>query len=468
MAAVDTYASASSFAYGDKLVGIQGGAVVQVPNSVLNVAGGTVTYVDSVNGSDSTGVRGSARWPFLTPLAAQTAASSGDCIDVLPGSYTLTSALGKNGVNWNLRPGVTLTRSNGTGSIFDDGGSAMTFKVMGLGTLALSGSVTSGIAAGVKATHASSDILIECFKIDNQATDDGGNCAAVYQAGGTMRVKADTINNGVGSSNPYAVWWVNGAMSVKARIINSDAGYCVAAIVTATPTGDCFIEADQITGLFAIVANRSTGQTEAKLWVRANLMSATNSGALFLSGGKTYVTAQKIVGCTASGDAGSYVVNLQGATAKCWIDAQKITATYGSAIGLNAGGQIRATVQQIEDLGHMDNAAVTTVSATSSLLELNGAQCVMAVGDGVSHSAGTCRLMGCRFDTSASSGKNPATVAGSGLILDHCTLVAQSAADSVTAASGKTITNYGSKFNRAKNANITVNVDTISADANVV
>ncbi|MFA5258177.1 MAG: hypothetical protein WC360_08500 [Opitutales bacterium] len=57
---------------------------------------GAVLYVDSTGGDDAIGARGRADLPFATLAAAFAAASAGDCVRVLPGSYaavTLSAAL---------------------------------------------------------------------------------------------------------------------------------------------------------------------------------------------------------------------------------------------------------------------------------------------------------------------------------------------------------------------------------------
>lgn len=61
---------------------------------------GDTTWVDVVNGNDSTGIRGRADVPFKTIAAAITASSAGDTIRVLAGTYNETQTLTmKNGVS---------------------------------------------------------------------------------------------------------------------------------------------------------------------------------------------------------------------------------------------------------------------------------------------------------------------------------------------------------------------------------
>lgn len=55
--------------------------------SISAIPTGKVVWVDSVNGNNSTGIRGRIDRPFLTIQAAITAASAGDTVYVLPGTY---------------------------------------------------------------------------------------------------------------------------------------------------------------------------------------------------------------------------------------------------------------------------------------------------------------------------------------------------------------------------------------------
>lgn len=422
------------------------------------VVTGNIAYVDPEFGDDDTGAVGYPTLAFETPEAAQAAAPSGTLIEVYPGSYALTSALGKDGVYWHFQAGCTVTRTNtGTGdlSIFNDGGTAMTFQVTGQATFVLAGTIAaSSQQACFKLSHASSDITAECYKLYvNSASGLFAQPCGIYQTGGTIRLHCDTIEVTNLATQPYAIYWRNGPMRVTVRYILT-AGVAVGSDVSSTPTGDAFVTAEEIKGtstsaVVAAILVGSSGQSEAKTWITCPLITAVTL-AVATSGGKTYIQSQKIAGCTSSLSDAHGVVEVNGGTV--WMNTDKVTGTFESGI-LVAGGTAKVSTMQIEDLGTMARA----LKVSSGTLELHQAQCVVATGDGIAHSGGTARLMGVRLDTSATAGKNPATVSGSGLILDHCTLVANAAADSVTAASGKTVKNYYSVANTAKNANITIN-----------
>jgi hypothetical protein len=144
------------------------------PQSVLS---GNVAVVDDVNGNDSTGVVGRLDKPFLTLLAAQTAATSGTTIVVYPGAYTST-ALGKDNVNWYFMPGANVTFSSGNGFV---AGAAISFKVRGYGQFICS----LGSARFVFTDNAGANIDIECDTITTNV---------IRFSNGVARVKANFIN----------------------------------------------------------------------------------------------------------------------------------------------------------------------------------------------------------------------------------------------------------------------------------
>lgn len=427
---------------------------------ITSVIADNLAVVCATNGNDSTGKIGRLDFPFKTPAAAVAAASAGTTIVVCPGAYSVTTPLAKHLVNWLFHPGATVTyQTSTTANLFDDASGAMTFRVMGRGVLIAQTGVIIADGEGVgpcvvRCRHSGSDIRIECERITMTYT--APYAYAVDQDAGLLYVKADVIESLGSSGSPSngGVYWVNGEMHVSAGLIHAN-GIVVQAAVTATPTGDCFIEADHILSDTAqSIYNSSTGQTEAKIWCEARLIE----GYVDAQGGKTYVTAQKLTESTTSAST---------APAYCeggllWVSVEKITSNSATPMIEVDSGTALVTAMQLEDAG----GAPQAVQMSGGTLELHGAAATMTAGNGVEHDGGTARLMGCRFDTSAVTGGNPANASAAGLILDRCTLKSHSGQSCV--AGTATITNYASKANVAKAAGITVNVDTITVDANVV
>jgi len=147
----------------------------------------TATQTRYQAASDSDAARGTAL------VNAQTAAASGDTIIVGPGNYTISTALGKDGVNWHLMPGVVITTSSGI-SIFTDGGSAMTFTISGGGVIR--GNAEYGVYTG----HADSNIAIQCRSIEST-----NNAAVRANAGKISIVATERIYSGV-----YDGLWASG------------------------------------------------------------------------------------------------------------------------------------------------------------------------------------------------------------------------------------------------------------------
>jgi hypothetical protein len=418
-------------------------------------AAGKLVWVDAVGGSDATGARGRADRPFATPNAAKTAAASGDTVVVLPGSYAVTATLLKDGVNWHCHAGVTLTAACtalANQAIFDDANTAMTCQVHGHAALALSGVNAEGDAVGpvaVKVRHASSAVVVEVDSVAlavSHTAEVSGAGGCVYQGGGLLSFRARAL----ASATEYGLWWQNGQMYARVESITTAGGAAVGGEVSATPTGEMYVSCDYVscTGGYGIY--NVSSQAEAKMWVSVKEAVGTgNHVPVFCTGGKTYVPdAQKLAGITAAGTPTNGVVTVTGG--KLWLNALKITGTYDNAVGVT-GGTAEITCQEVEDLGHLSSAARNT----GGTLRLVGPKATLALGDGVLHSGGTTVLVNCRVDTSASSGKSPASASAAGLTLERSTLTAHAAAASVTAGSAQSVTCRGSAANTAAHANVT-------------
>lgn len=144
------------------------GYITSAPATLL----GNVAVVDAVNGDNATAVVGDVSKPFLTLIAAQTAATAGTTILVLPGAYT-SGVLGKNGVNWLFLPGATVAFT--ASSAFSVNTTNVAYKVRGSGVF----NCTSNF---VQATQSGANIDVEC---------DAATYLRVDQTNGAIRIKVN-------------------------------------------------------------------------------------------------------------------------------------------------------------------------------------------------------------------------------------------------------------------------------------
>lgn len=90
--------------YGTQTSGSGGGG-----GGITSIPVGNTLYVDVDFGDDATALPNRFDKPYLTISAAVTAASSGDLINIHAGSYTISSNIAKDGVNFYAEEGVNLT-----------------------------------------------------------------------------------------------------------------------------------------------------------------------------------------------------------------------------------------------------------------------------------------------------------------------------------------------------------------------
>ena len=204
----------------------------QVPVSLANGAwnwgslpsattlAGNVVIVDAVNGNDSTGLVGDLTKPFLTLLAAQAAASSGQTILVYPGAYSSVT-LGKSGVNWYFMPGANVTF---TGNAFT-AIVTMTYVVAGYGFFSGNGrlaSITGGgcnifiecqganTSNGFGVTQVNSRLIIS---VRNNWTIANGITSEVTSSNALAQIKANSITVSSGGAVPFTI--TNGGMDIE-------------------------------------------------------------------------------------------------------------------------------------------------------------------------------------------------------------------------------------------------------------
>lgn len=430
---------------------------------VVNVLTGNTLWVDAINGNDSTGARGVQNRPFLTPLAAKNAASSGDVIIVRPGLYAIDpdSTLAKNGVNWLGEAGAILSKSGDpTVGIFDDNGSAVTCVVSGSFELLYApDGWSSSFVAAARASHPGTRMIISATSIESDLTVAEDHCS-VNGTNGTLMVNCRSIiTTGFG----YCVYWENGDTFVRAERIIGDGNGAVTSLVTATEmTGKYWVDAQEIRALGsgAVSCQSSASAAPQQMWVRAHEIisdHSTGSGVEFSGGAlKLYVVAEKI---SCSGSGGTVIRNNASTgnqfTGAVWITAQKISGGqkwYADSIANSGNGRVFITAQHYEDTGDV----TVGFDVKSAKLSISGGSAVIENGDGISIGGGSVAATGMRIDASASSTSNPVVKSGGALTMNACELIADAGQDSITSSGTQTVTCYGSGANTQVGSDVTI------------
>lgn len=216
------------------------GTATLIPPNLLTTSAATVVHKDGSNrayiaAADTDAARGAAL------IAAETAAISGDTIYVAPGTYSVTVSLAKDGCNWWFAPGATVSWTlGGTGYLFDDGGSVMTYSVGGAGKfirrpdLYLNAATNTAGVYGQR--NASTNVSFDFDRVRLEIVGNGllnddefarqYNAVAV-QAGKFRcrghRLEVDIENFPSGAALPVqaGLWWKNGEMNCDIQEIAS-------------------------------------------------------------------------------------------------------------------------------------------------------------------------------------------------------------------------------------------------------
>jgi len=467
---------------------------ISLPN--LLIAGGKVLYVDATQGVDAQGSRGSLL-SYLTLAAAKAAAQSGDLIVVLPGTYQGNNLL-KDGVDWYFMPNavVQFTNTTVTGSstvygIFDDRDGAVTCRIRGAGVFYFDagfndgslGTPNSTIKGAIYLQNSSSEVSIECQEIQ--------------------------IGSYIEDTNPYVfAVRVDDCSEFTLRcekILDIDfQGTAHSYVSTANGVyygwGKVFIEVDEIkvnnNGVIATQKAAPSGSGEFHLNV-GRIENYVTPGPFAVTGGTTR-SFQTFIRCglaTPSAFANDIYAVTGGGVHAFHIDRIYSLGNL-AVINVNSDGSGNAAdvvayvgyaeTQEYLFIVETSGAASPNVSitcpryvatGTTGKLGLMANGKVTCVGGywacqntGVVFNGGTLRLKDVTIDcsTAALSTHRPVEVAANGLILEGVTLLTNGSADSIYAATAKNVKVYGTSVaNRAKNANVTIQVGTLTVDSNV-
>lgn len=421
-----------------------------------------VLWVDATGGSDSDRVK-----PYQTLSAAKAAANSGDLILVLPGTYNEKNIL-KNGVNWHFFPGTIIQPTTSYVSqgreIFDDLDGAVTSSITGALECVVGTNASGGM---LNLSNASSVVRIQMRRLSGSPS---GNAKATAMA--VSNGQAEVVLDDATCSGGNLTWWQNGHFYLRANrlVLSGGSGAAVWAecSVDQVPTGDFWVDCPHIgyaggAGCY-IYGNASinTHVSEYRVWVKTseifNQLGFVQFNGVLTYGIKSYVQAEKIMGKISVGTAAD--------GGEAWITTQK-----QQGISTITGGTLHLNGLQFDDTSISAGTDMITVNHANSVLHLrNGYMKRTVTGHGLNVSAGTARITGMTIDTSVSNANSPINKSGGTLSVDGCVLVAEGTRDSIAAGTAQNVKIYGTSVtNRAKNANVTLQVNTsgLLVDTNV-
>jgi hypothetical protein len=177
------FAEVSAFGGAYAALGLGGLASIPV--------GGTI-FVDAVNGNDGTGTADRQDLPFLTVGAALAVASSGDLVEVGPGTYT------EQGLT--VPPGVLLRGSGWTVTKIGDNAGTANILTMGADSAieGITAIVPAGAFAGIVHTAGTGSVVA----VNIQGTGTTGSGWGIYKLG-TGKLIGGNIRCELGGLNSY-------------------------------------------------------------------------------------------------------------------------------------------------------------------------------------------------------------------------------------------------------------------------
>lgn len=389
---------------------------------------GNILWVDAINGNDSTGTRGRFDKPFITITAANVAASSGDVVNVRPGTYDEGSVL-KNGVHLHLQTGAILSYSGTTfDGVITDTAAVIIARISGNGIIQRV-SPNAGGRHVISITNASSSVEIVAADIFNTPSDAAnGDSACVYQTAGILNVYANSIVSTFTGSGSDTLWWQNGQGTIRAGLIKSTGASTSAAIYSncsTSPTGDWHIFADRIEANQWAMSDLSTNSS-AVVWVRANTIKTTGTHAFFgffnTDVAKIYIVAEKIFGKLKRGGQLLYVT------------AQKLEAVGNNPVIYEVGtsGVSRYQIGQIAENG----ATGVMVDAAGGTTYLELGDYVASTSSGILVEGGNLNINGGVINTSAINSIDALTVTSGTLNLQGCSVTSNVAKKDINQSGG--------------------------------
>lgn len=403
-------------------------------NSVVPYISGKTLYVRS-NGNDGTAIAYREDLAYATIAAAKAAATSGDLIDIGPGTYNERNLL-KPGVHLNFRAGAKVAYTgNAAGGIFDDSSTgsnaAVTCRITGFGEFTNVSTSASNATQVFKLTNTASIITADFYRAYAENTS-GGVAITINALDGTFNTNVQYIEQ-LGGSAGAALFWGNGPCHVEAREINvlngsaNSAAYNIWSGGSGTAYGQLYVNAQSIDCRQTGDSARPfyiNGDVASRHWIYAHQIIGNGTDinlAVSARKGFTYIYAEKITGAIGTGG---------GSASNLFVNVQKLAAVSGSTGPLISLGDPSAysnwTIGQIDDtnvaagqpivsvtngvhqLNEMDMKRTTTgdgVAVSGGSLILKGTN-ISGISSGfdLNQSGGTLKVLGCSYNSANTSG----------------------------------------------------------------
>ena len=420
---------------------------------------GSILFV-SENGNDSTGTKGRIDLPYKTIASAEVDAGIGDMIYVFPGTYSVKTILGKNGLVYYFSAGANVSQGliSPVGYLFSDSGFSQgdSYKVFGKGNF-------TNIQSSILAQFNGSNIY---FEANNCVTANSGPAAFYSES---------TTTNGDPTNNTEIV--VN-------EIVSGGNGVY---IYTENAANTMLVTANKIISKATTIVTFDASATGANApTLRVNSQYVENNGAAADSfaihniGGKLYINCPNIVKTQASPGAPVVLMNPGSPNQEGYVEingtinylptgtgatdnilymgagSSRVSANiYGEAQSIYAGGTGgTAYSHYLEGYIESNSSAVVTGIATIKVLAGTAHKVFVNAIVRNKKSGATAHGIECLADNAL-------------VVMQNCTIQCDVAANSVSAPT-LAITSYsGSTANAALNVGSEL-VSNILVSANVV
>ena len=285
------------------------------------------------------------------------------------------------------------------------------------------------------------------------------------------------------------VYWVNGDLQVNGRSIRTGYSAVWAQGIDGTSAAtNCWVNVPLLQAhVYAAVYQGGDAPLTWKLWITAQEIKAESQfgtdhfddAVRIFGSGKVYISSEKI---GAPAGVGVSIKGTGTTTVEAWITAQKISA------GVLSSGRVvevlptsgSPSVTAYFNVLHYEEASSSAVSTPKAAIGVTGTGAKVHIkggvlttasanAQGVTHTSGSLFLNNLRIVTNATNDADnvPITVAGSGLVINGCTLVPPALAPSISGAGVVKV--YADSFTNLASTGVTfaAGIGTLIVDTDV-